>query len=197
MIQHRLHDVLRQLLYASARHRYYPLVVGLIAFASTTTFSFPFVVVLIPAVLIAPRRWLILGLLSGVASGIGGAVLVELFSYFGREVVVSRFPDLVASSTWQLASGWLDDYGLLALMVVAGSPMPQTPIIFFYSLSNPSIPGVLIAVGIGKTVKYVLLAWLSSHYPARFAQDRCADHRPASGYFRRGGGLATPTWRKR
>ena len=110
--------------------------------------------------------------MSGVASGVGGAVLVELFNTLGREVVIARFPQLVASSTWQLASGWLDAYGLFALMVVAGSPMPQTPVIFFYSLTNPSVFGVLIAVGIGKTVKYVFLAWLSSHYPARFAQYR-------------------------
>ena len=172
MSRHRLHDALRRLLYASASHRYYPLVVGLIAFASTATFSFPFVLVLIPAVLIAPRRWLVLGLVSGLASGAGGALLVEVFNTLGREVVLSRFPQLVSSSTWQLASGWLDDYGLFALMIVAGSPMPQTPVIFFYSLANPSLPGVLLAVGIGKTVKYVFLAWLSSHYPARFAQYR-------------------------
>lgn len=172
MTRPRLHDALRLLLNASARHRYYPLVVGLIALASTATFSFPFVVVLIPAVLIAPRRWLILGLISGVASGLGGAVLVELFSYLGREVVIARFPQLVASATWQLASGWLEDYGLLALMVVAGSPMPQTPVIFFYSLASPSVLGVLFAVGIGKTVKYVFLAWLCSRFPARFAQYR-------------------------
>jgi membrane protein YqaA with SNARE-associated domain len=172
MTRHRLHDALRQLLYASARHRYYPLVVGLIAFASTATFSFPFVLVLIPAVLIAPRRWLILGLVSGLASGVGGALLVEVFSYLGREVVLSRFPQLIASSTWQMASGWLADYGLFALMVVAGSPMPQTPVIFFYSLADPSVPGTLAAVGIGKTVKYVFLAWLISRSPARFASYR-------------------------
>ena len=168
----RLHDALRLLLNVSARHRYYPLVVGLIALASTATFSFPFVVVLIPAVLIAPRRWLVLGLISGVASGLGGAVLVEVFSYLGREVVIAHFPQLVDNESWRLASGWLADYGLLALMVVAGSPVPQTPVIFFYSLSEPSVLGVLFAVGVGKTVKYVFLAWLCSHFPARFAQYR-------------------------
>lgn len=168
----RLIGGLRRVILASAGHRYYPLVVALLAFASTATFSFPFVIVLIPAVLIAPRRWLLLGLLSGLASGVGGALLVELFAYFGREVVVGRFPELVASESWRLASGWLDDYGLVALMVVAGSPMPQTPVIFFYSLVNPSATGVLIAVGVGKTVKYVFLAWLTARYPARFAAYR-------------------------
>ena len=172
MTRHRVHDALRRLLIASAGHRYYPLVVGLIALVSTATFSFPFVVVLIPAVLIAPRRWLILGLASGLASGVGGALLVEVFNYLGREVAMARVPQLIASANWQQISGWLEAYGLFALLVVAGSPMPQTPVIFFYSLANPSVPGVLLAVGVGKTVKYVFLAWLCSHYPARFAQYR-------------------------
>ena len=77
MNKHRLPLWLRKLLYRSAGHRYYPLVVALIAFASTATFTFPFVIVLIPAVLIAPRRWLVLGLLTGVASGVGAAVLLH------------------------------------------------------------------------------------------------------------------------
>ena len=157
------------MLQASAGHRYYPLVVALTAFVATVSFSFPFVMLLIPAVLIAPRRWLLLGLASGIASGAAGALLVELFGYFGREVVSARFPELVAAGSWRLASGWLDDYGLLALMLVAASPLPQTPVIFFYSLGDPSVPGALIAVGAGKCAKYVFLAWLASRYPARFA----------------------------
>ena len=172
MTRHHLPERLRRILEFSAGHRYYPLVVALIAFVATLTFSFPFVVVLIPAVLIAPRRWLLLGVVSGVGSGVAGALLVELFSYFGREVVVARFPELVAHESWQLAAGWLDEYGLLALALVAGSPMPQTPVIFFYALADPSPFGALAAVGVGKTVKYVVLAWLSARYPARFAAYR-------------------------
>lgn len=90
---------LRRVLDCSAGHRYYPLGVALIAFVSTATFAFPFVMVLIPAVLIAPRRWLVLGLLCGIASGMGAAVLVELFHYFGRELVFSRFPEWVESAS--------------------------------------------------------------------------------------------------
>ncbi len=163
-----LPEWVRRLLARSAGHRYYPLIVALIAFASTATFSFPFVAVLIPAVLIAPRRWLILGVLTGLASGAGGALLVELFHFFGRDVVLARFPELVASDEWQLVSDWLVDYGLFAIAFIAGSPMPQTPAIFIYSLANPSLPGVFIAVAAGKTVKYVALAWLTARYPARF-----------------------------
>ncbi len=161
------HWVSRVLNY-SAGHRYYPLVVAMVAFASTATFSFPFVIVLIPAVLLAPQRWLVLGVLTGVASGLGGGVLVEVFQFLGRELVLERYPHLVHNAHWQMATEWLHRYGLFALTVIAASPVPQTPAIFFYSLAEPSTPGVLAAVGIGKTVKYVFLAWLTARYPARF-----------------------------
>jgi membrane protein YqaA with SNARE-associated domain len=172
MNRRRLPGWARRALDLSAGHRYYPLVVALIAFVSTATFTFPFVIVLIPAVLIAPRRWLLLGLLTGIASGFGGAVLAQVFHVLGREAVLAHFPELVDTESWRVASLWLQDYGLAALAVIAGSPMPQTPAIFLYSLSDPSVTGVLIAVGLGKTVKYVFLAWLTARYPARFLSYR-------------------------
>ena len=46
----------------------------------------------------------------------------------------------------------------LAIAVIAGLPIPQTLAIFFYSLANPTTLGVMIAVGLGKTVKFVFLA---------------------------------------
>ena len=75
MTQRKMPEWAQEALKRSVGHRYYPLVVALIAFASTATFAFPFFVVLIPAVLLAPRRWLLLGLLSGLTSGLGGAAL--------------------------------------------------------------------------------------------------------------------------
>lgn len=164
----------RSALDRSVGHRYYPLVVALIAFVSTATFAFPFVIVLVPAVLLAPRRWLLLGVLTGVASGIGGAVLVEIFQYMGRELVLARYPHLVDSAHWQTAIEWMHAYGLMALAVIAASPVPQTPAIFFYSMADPSAIGVMAAVGAGKTIKYVVLAGLTARYPARFIRYRRA-----------------------
>ena len=121
---------LARILNLSARHRYYPLVVAFIAFVSTTTFTFPFAIVLIPA-----------------------------------DLVVSHYPELIETDTWRFAIDWMENYGLFALIIIAGSPMPQTPALFFYSLADPSAFGVLVAVGIGKIVKYVFLAWATYRYP--------------------------------
>ena len=171
-MKHFLPDWLQRLLLASAVHRYYPLIVALIAFTSTATFSFPFAVVLIPAVLLAPTRWLWLGLLSGIASGLGAAVLVEAFSYLGWEFVAARYPELVQHEAWQWARNWLQQYGLFAMMIIAASPMPQTPALLVLAMAGPSLPGVALAVGAGKTAKYLFLAWATARYPARYARYR-------------------------
>lgn len=168
MKMHVLPDCLRRLLMQSVSHRYYSLVVTMIAFWSTLTFSFPFVAVLIPAVLLSPRRWLTLGLLCGVASGLGAAALVAIIQYLGSEFVVARYPEVMQSPAWQTASEWLQDWGLLAMLVIAGSPIPQTPALLFCALANVSTLGILVAVGVGKTMKYVFLAWATARYPARF-----------------------------
>jgi membrane protein YqaA with SNARE-associated domain len=46
--------------------------------------------------------------------------------------------------------------------------MPQTPALFFCALASLPTLGILIAVGIGKTIKYLFLAWATARYPARF-----------------------------
>ena len=170
MSTHLLPDGLRVLLMRSVGYRHYSLVVAAIAFVTTITFSFPFVAVLIPAVLLAPRRWRALGLLCGLASGCGAAVLVEIFQYLGGEFVLARYPELLAMDVWQLASDWLQNWGLLAILIIAGSPMPQTPALLVCALADVSSLGILGAVAIGKTVKYLFMAWATAHYPARFVR---------------------------
>jgi membrane protein YqaA with SNARE-associated domain len=167
MNRHPLPRWLNHLLQFSANHQYYPLVVGLIAFASTVTFSFPFILVLIPAVLLAPRRWLMLGLICGITSGLGAAVLAELFKEVGLTFISTHFPELIESNVWVTASLWLQDYGLAALLVIAGSPMPQTPALLFCALADLPTAGILVAVGIGKSLKYTFSAWLTAKYPGR------------------------------
>lgn len=167
-----LPDWLRQLLVASAASRAYPLVVAFVAFAVTVTFSFPFVLALIPAVLLAPQRWRSLGVLCGIGSGCGAALLVEIFHYLGWTFIAARYPELVQLETWQWASEWLQHYGLIALLLIAASPMPQTPALLFCALANLPVLGILAAVAIGKTAKYLFLAWLTARYPGRFMDYR-------------------------
>lgn len=161
---------LRNTFATTAAYRYYPLVVGFFAFAVTLTFSFPFAAIVVPATLLAPKRWLSLGLLCGIGSGCGASLLVEIFHHLGWQNITQMYPQMVQLQTWQWAKEWLEQYGLLALLVIAASPMPQTPALLVYSLVNPSVPGVLMAVGFGKAVKYTVLTYLTARYPGRFVK---------------------------
>lgn len=156
---------LNRLLADSAAHRYYPVIVAAVAFFSTVTFSFPFAAVLIPAVLLGPKKWRSIGLLCGIASGCGAAVLVEIFQHLGREAVMLRYPQLLELQSWRWANDWLQTYGLLALLFIAASPIPQTPALLVCALAELSVPGVLLVVGIGKSAKYLFLAGATARLP--------------------------------
>ena len=161
---------LRNTFAATANYRYYPLVVGFFAFVVTLTFSFPFAAIVVPATLLAPKRWLSLGLVCGVGSGCGAAVLVEVFHHLGWQAITQMYPEMVQLEALQVAKDWLGHYGLLALLVIAASPMPQTPALLVYSMVNPFAPGVVLAVGIGKAVKYTALTYFTARYPGRFVK---------------------------
>ena len=163
-------DWLNTLLAASAAYRYYPWVVAFFAFVITLTFSFPFAAVLIPATLLAPQRWLSLGLLCGLGSGLGASALVLVFHTVGWETIVQHYPDLVQMESWQWVHDKLLHYGLFALMLIAASPLPQTPALLVYAMIDPSLPGVLLAIGTGQALKYTVLTWLTARYPGRFLQ---------------------------
>lgn len=168
MHKRRLPAWLRHLLVASATHRYYPLVMAALAFGVTMTFSFPFAALLVPATLLAPKRWLSLGSLCGLGSGLGAAVLVALFHDLGWDVIAQRYPDLIQSDALQWMGDWLRQYGAVALLVIAASPVPHTPALLVYAMVDPQLALVVASVGLGRGLKYTLLTWLTARYPARF-----------------------------
>ena len=170
MHKQRLPAWLRHLLVASATHRYYPLVMGALAFGVTMTFSFPFAALLVPATLLAPKRWLSLGSLCGLGSGLGAAVLVGLFHHLGWEVIAQRYPELIQSDALQWAGDWLRQYGALALLVIAASPVPHTPALLVYAMVDPQLGMVVASVGLGRGLKYTALAWLTARFPGRFVR---------------------------
>ena len=93
-----------------------------------------------------------------------------MFHHLGWQTITEQYPDMVQLEALQVAKDWLGHYGLLALLVIAASPMPQTPALLVYSMVNPFAPGVVLAVGAGKAVKYTALTYLTARYPGRFVK---------------------------
>lgn len=145
----------------------FPIVVAGIAAASTLSMSIPFATLLMAAVLMAPRRWKAIAVCASLGAALGGGVLYLAFHHLGWERLFAAYPDVVRSSAWSAATRWLGTYGVLALLVIAGTPLPLTPALMFAGISRLPIVEVIVALWLGKLAKYLLYAWLASRFPER------------------------------
>lgn len=141
----------------------FPAVVGAVALGAALSMSVSFATLLVAAVLMARRRW------SAIAVGasLGAAVLYLVFHHLGWARLFAAYPDVVRSSAWSDATHWLSAYGVVALLVIAATPLPLTPALMFAGISRLPIVEVVLALWIGKLAKYLVYAWLASRFPER------------------------------
>ena len=79
------------------------------------------------------------------------------------------FPNLLSDQTWNEASRWIDDYGVWAIFGVGASPLPQMPLLIFYGIVDDRVLEAFLALLGGKILKYGAVAWITQHFPDKFA----------------------------
>ena len=168
MLRGALESGLIRTLVRRADTRSFPVVVAAVAFAATLTMSVPFATLLVTAVLMAPRRWVAISLWSSLGAALGAALLYMIFHHLGWANLFAAYPEVVRSAAWRDASRWLDRYGVVALLVIAATPLPLTPALMFAAISRLPVAEVVVALWMGKLVKYVVYGWLASAFPARW-----------------------------
>ena len=91
-------------------------------------------------------------ILLGALAGWGGALGEVTAYYWGwgitRSVEESGMDDRV--------SEWIRRYGLLAILLVAMTPLPDTPLVLLAGSSRFSLLKLLLVEGVGKTLLYSL-----------------------------------------
>ena len=145
----------------------FPVVVGAAALAAPMSMSVPFATMLVAAVLLARRRWSGIAVGASLGAALGAAVLYLVFHHLGWARLFAAYPDVVRSSAWSDATRWLSAYGVVALLVIAATPLPLTPALMFAGISRLPIVEVVLALWIGKLAKYLVYAWLASRFPER------------------------------
>lgn len=93
-------------------------------------------------------------LLLGAAAGWGGA-LGEVTTYLLGWGVAESIQEK-QSETDDRVAGWIRRYGLLAVLLVSLTPLPDTPIVLLAGSSRLSFKKLLIVEGMGKTALYTL-----------------------------------------
>lgn len=145
----------------------FPLVVAGVAVAATLSMTVPFASLLVGGVLMAPRRWKSIALCSSVGAALGAALLCFAFHHLGWARLFDVYPDVVRSRAWSDATRWLTDFGVVSLLLIAALPLPLTPALMFAAISSLPVAEVLLALWLGKLLKYLAYAWLASAFPAQ------------------------------
>lgn len=145
----------------------FPLAVAGVAVAATLSMTVPFASLLVAAVLMAPRRWKSIALCSSVGAALGAALLYLAFHHLGWARLFDFYPDVVHSRAWSDATRWLTNYGAVSLLLIAALPLPLTPALMFAAISRLPVAEVLLALWLGKLLKYLAYAWLASAFPAQ------------------------------
>ena len=65
------------------------------------------------------------------------------------------------------ATRWLTQYGVGSLFVISALPVPLTPALAFAAISRLPVVEVVAALWAGKSLKYLVYAWLASRSPER------------------------------
>ena len=153
-----------------ADHPAFPGFVALVALAATLSMTIPFATLLVGATLMAPKRWKSIALCSSLGAAIGAGLLYLVFHHLGWARLFESYPDVVRSLAWSEATRWLTNYGVTSLLLIAALPLPLTPALMFVGISRLPVVEVVLALWLGKYVKYSVYAWLASAFPAYVIQ---------------------------
>lgn len=178
MFRNALETGLTRTLTQRAQHRAFPVFVAGAAFASTLSMTVPFASFLIAAVLMSPKRWRAIALWASLGAAMGAGLLYLVFHHLGWARFFESYPDVVRTKAWVDAVRWLTAYGVAALFVIAALPLPLTPALVFAGISRFPVAEVVIALWLGKLIKYSAYAWFTSAFPKYFIER--SRHRPAA-----------------
>ena len=142
-----------------------------------TVSAIPFASILVAAVLLRRERWLEIVALSSLGSATGGLVLYLLFHHLAWAELAAAYPDLVRSKAWVDATQWISAYGAWALLGIAALPLPQTPALIFTAISRLPVAEVLLALLLGKLLKYGVYGFLAARFPSWFRRLAAAENR--------------------
>lgn len=161
-----------RLLFRIRHSVWYPLLVGGLAVISAATSLYPFGPVIVAATVFAPNRWRGVIISSSLGAVLGATAFALLVQSFGIGLVDRLFPALRDSAIWEHSAYWIDHHGSVALAAIAALPVPQMPAMILAALSEMGLPGIALALLVGKTLKYtayvlgVLLVLRAIHHVA-------------------------------
>ena len=146
-----------------SRSSYYLPLLAVLAAVDLFIMVIPVEAILVSSVLLQKKRWVWISLWMVAGSAIGALILSLLTQHYGLPFVQTFWPHLLESETWTSTSKFLEDWGLWAMAIIAGSFLPQQPAVIIAGLSRMSVGVIVLSVIMGRSVKYFAFSFAASH----------------------------------
>lgn len=148
-----------------ARRWWYAPVVSLLAGLDAFVIVVPTDGLLVSAVMLAPRRWIYTAIVVTLGSTLGAVGLAALLEEHGLPLLLSIKPGLDQGALWIWTDQMMDRWGAWALFGVALSPIMQHPAVALAAMAGMPIWEIFGCVFLGRAIKYLVLAYISTHAP--------------------------------
>jgi len=115
-------------------------------------------------VLSARKRelWLYYAAMATIGSVIGGYVTYRLARKGGKETLERRFSARTLEKVYRIFGGW--GFAAIAIAALLPPPAPMVPFLFAAGAMQYSVGKFLVALAVGRVVRYSFLAFLAAHY---------------------------------
>ncbi len=144
---------------------WYPPLLGLLALIDLFIIVIPTDGMLISSAMLRPKNWLSLSLYVAIGSSLGISIFYYIVDTHGLPWILDIYPGINQGSLWIWSESFFQKYGLFLVFVVAAAPLMQHPTIILASLAHTPFLKVIAVVLSGRILKYLVLAYISSHSP--------------------------------
>ena len=144
---------------------WYPYLIGLFVALDSFILIVPTDAMTVSAVMLEPKKWIRYALLVSISSSIGAICLAFIVDIYGQGFIEAVFPGLEQTRMWQITDEFMAAYGLIVVFAIAVTPLTQPPSVILAALSHMPLGYIFFAIFAGRTIKYLLIAWISSHAP--------------------------------
>jgi membrane protein YqaA with SNARE-associated domain len=109
-----------------------------------------------------PDLWPYYALMATVGSVIGGFVTYRLARKGGKETLERKFPARRLEQVYKIFARW--GFGAIAVIAVLPPPAPMVIFMLAAGAMQYSVKKFLLALTLGRTIRYSLLAFLAARY---------------------------------
>lgn len=144
---------------------WYPPALGALAGADLFIIVVPTDGLMVSSTMLAPRRWISMAFFTALGSSLGALALAAVLEVHGLPFILQLKPGIDQSALWIWTDQIMHQWGGWAIFAVAISPLMQHPAVALAAIAEMPLWEIFAMVFAGRIIKYILLAWISSHAP--------------------------------